>query len=192
MLKFLGNIIQLIFSPQKGWEDLEYDDLYSDGRRGVLDIRHLYSRCLMPVIVFCPLTYFVRMLYDNGPGFVEALQHVIIQFFCLFLAYHIGNYLFSLFASKIYGQYDTPDQRRFSIMILYCIAVVAIIMMLDNIIKVNLALIKFLPIYVIFIIWKGAEFAGVPSRNIAAYMFVASGAILGAVYGLQFIFSILI
>ncbi|MDE5978780.1 MAG: hypothetical protein K2G84_01960 [Muribaculaceae bacterium] len=78
MLKFLGNIIQLVFSPQKGWEDLDEDDYRSDGRRGRIDIRRLYTRCFLPLIAICSATSFTRMLFDGGPDFLGALQMAII------------------------------------------------------------------------------------------------------------------
>lgn len=190
MLRFFGNIIQLIFSPQSGWEDLERDDLRPDGRRGDIDIRHLYLRCFLPMILLCSLTSFVRIAY--GLDFLGALQGTIIEFFSLFLSYHLAVYLFSWLMPRIMDPDQRPDHRRDAIMIMYCIAVIALIFMLGNIIKVKLALIQLLPFYVVFIIWKGAKYIGVPERSLGEYMFIASASILGAVYGLSFLFYILI
>jgi hypothetical protein len=77
-------------------------------------------------------------------------------------------------------------------MVLYCISVIALIFLLGNIIKVRLALIQFLPFYVIFIIWKGGAFIGVPERSVGPFMLMASASVLGAVYGLSFLFHILV
>lgn len=190
MLKFFGNIIQLIFSPQSGWEDLERDDFRADGSRGDIDIRRLYLQCFLPMILFCSATSFVRMLY--GVDFLGALQIAIIDFFSLFLSYHMAVYLFSWLMPRIMGDERRPDQRRDAIMIMYCISVIALIFLLGNIIKVRLALIQLLPFYVVFIIWKGADYVGVPARSLGAFMFLASASILGAVYGLSFLFHVLI
>lgn len=187
MLKFLGNIIQLVFSPQKGWEDLEEDDYRSDGRRGRIDIRKLYTRCFLPLIAICSATSFTRMLFDGGPDFLGALQMAIIEFFSLFLSYHLAVYVFSWGMPKIME--GNHDHRRDAIMVLYCISVISLIFLLGNVIKVKLALIQFLPFYVIFIIWKGADFIGVPQRNIGQFMLMASASVLGAVYGLSFLFD---
>lgn len=192
MLKFLGNIIQLIFSPQKGWEDLEEDDYRPDGRRGRIDIRRLYTRCFLPLIAICSLTSFVRMLFDGGPDFLGALQTAIIEFFSLFLSYHLAVYVFSWLMPRFFDNGEQPDQRRDAVMVLYSISVISLIFLLGNVIKVRLALIQFLPFYVIFIIWKGADFTGVPQRSIGPFMLMASASVLGAVYGLSFLFTILI
>jgi hypothetical protein len=193
MLKFLQNIIQLSFSPQKGWEDLDQDDYRTDGRKGNIDVRNLYTRNFLPLILFCSLTAFVRIIFDGGPDFLTALQNVIIQFFSLFLSYHVAIYIFSLMMPKLFQDVnEKPDQRRAAIMVLYCISIIAVIFLLGNVIKVKLALIQFLPFYVIFIIWKGADFIGIPSNSIGPFMLMAFGSVLGAVYGLSFLFNILI
>jgi len=191
MLKFTGNIIQLIFSPQKGWEDLGQDDYFSNGRRGRIDIRRLYTFSFIPLIAICSLTAFVRMFFDGGPDFLASLQVVIIEFFSLFLSYHLAVYIFSWLMPRILGDDGQSDQRRDAIMVMYCISVIALIFMLGNVIKVKLALIQFLPFYVIFIIWKGADFVGVPQQSIGQFMLMASASVLGAVYGLSFLFNIL-
>lgn len=192
MFKFLGNIIQLVFSPQKGWEDLEEDDYRSDGRRGRIDIRRLYTRCFLPLIAICSATSFTRMLFEGGPDFLGALQMAIIEFFSLFLSYHLDVYVFSWMMPRLLDNGQQPDQRRDAIMVLYCISVIALIFLLGNIIKVRLALIQFLPFYVIFIIWKGGDFIGVPERSVGPFMLMASASVLGAVYGLSFLFHILV
>lgn len=192
MFKFLGNIIQLVFSPQRGWEDLEADDYRGDGRRGAIDIRRLYTRCFLPLVALCALTSFVRMLFDGGPDFLGALQTAIIEFFPLFLSYHLAVYVFSWIMPRLVGEGEQPDQRRDAIMVLYSISVISLIFLLGNVIKVKLALIQFLPFYVIFIIWKGADFVGVPQQNVGQFMLMASASVLGAVYGLSFLFNILV
>lgn len=187
MLKFIGNIIQLIFSPQRGGEDLEADDRYALGNR---DVRRLYVGCFLPFILLCSLTSFVRMFY--GLDFLGALQQSIIEFFALFLSYHVAVYLFSLTMKRILGPDREPDQRRYATMIIYCISAVSLIFLLGNVIKVTLALIQLLPFYVIFIIWKAAPYVGVPQRSIGLYMLMASASILGSVYGLSFLFHVLV
>lgn len=193
MLNFLRNIIQLIFSPQKGWEDLDEDDYRRDGRKGDIDVRRLYLRNFLPLIIFCALTAFIRIPYEETVDFLKALQEVIIQFVSLFLAYHVAIYVFSCLTQRFltHGT-EKPDQRRLAILVLYSISVIAMIFLLGNVIKVKLALIQFLPLYVIFIIWKGAHFVGISNEDIGPFMLMACGSMLGTVYGLSFIYNILI
>lgn len=192
MWKFLGNIIQLIISPASGWEDIAADDRRTDGRRGLTDIRKVYLGSFLPLIAVCAATYFLRMLYTGGPDFLQALQQTIIQFFSLFLSYHIAIYVFSLALPRLMSIDEQPDPRRSALLIMHCISVIALVFLLGNLIKVNVALIQFLPIYVIFIIWKGATYMGVPDRNLGLYMIMASATILGAVYGLSLLFNVLL
>lgn len=193
MLKYLANIIQLIFSPQKGWEDLEDDDYRPDGKPGAIDIRRLYTHCFLPMIALISLTSFVQLVYMSDSTFTKGLIKVIFEFSSLFLSYHLAIYIFSWWMPKLVSKDAEPDMRRDAIMVMYCISVLAIIFLIQNVVKFNdFGLIKLLPLYVIFIIWKGSEFIGVPQRNIGGFMFMATAAILGSVYGLYFLFSILL
>lgn len=192
MLKYIANILQLIISPQKGWEDLEDDDYRDDGKRGAIDIRRLYTGCFLPWIAFCSLTIFVRLIYDGPFQVSTAIVRAIIEFFSMFLSYHLAIYIFSWWMPRLVSEDTLPDMRRDAIMVMYCISIIALIFMVGNVIKVNIALISFLPFYVMFIIWKGSEFLDVPRHNIGGFMFMASAAILGTVYGLKFLFNIIL
>jgi len=63
---------------------------------------------------------------------------------------------------------------------------------LSNVVKVRIALIEFLPLYVVFIIWKGWKYVGVEERNLGLFMIMATVSILGSAYLISFLLNALI
>lgn len=187
MLRFIRNIFQLIISPEHGWEDID-----AELESGAIDASDMYRRVFLPMIAVCSLAAFARLLYPNGPGFLGALQNSIIVFGSLFLAYHIGVYVFSATMDRLRLPEMVASPERERLMVMFCVAVIGVIALLGSVIKVSLALIQFLPVYVVFIIWKGARFLQVDEAQIGFYMLMATFSIVGSAYVLGFLFEALI
>ncbi len=77
-------------------------------------------------------------------------------------------------------------------MIMYCLTFLGLITLLSNVVKVRIALIEFLPLYVVFIIWKGWKYVGVEERNLGLFMIMATVSILGSAYLISFLLNALI
>lgn len=212
---YLKNLIQIIFAPARGWEDLESeenlefrascgnppgkDDIsrHDDARQWEEHEAAMQFRFgFIPCISVCACSSFIKMIYDGGPGFLGALQMAIITFVSLFLASQSARYAFQVYMPRLtgetrYGRKDYPRGRSM-MMIMYCLTFLGLISMMSNIIKVRIALIEFLPLYVVFIIWKGWKYIGVEERNLGLFMIMGTLSILGSVYLLSFLLNALI
>ncbi len=71
-------------------------------------------------------------------------------------------------------------------------AFIALVALVDNVIKVQIGLQAFLPFYVVFILWKGCDFLEIDRRQEGLFMIVASASVLGAYYMLSFLFNALL
>ena len=190
MAQFLKLLFQLILNPAKGWEDVE--DALIDRR---LNVRAAYIRGFMPLIVCASLAAFIRMLYPGGPDFLSALSRAIIDFVALFLSYHLSIYVISSMMPRFFDPADADlarDQRRLALTSMMALAFVSLVILVSNAIKVRIAILDFVPLYAIFIIWKGCGFLGISHRQEGLYMIVSSAAILGSVYLLPIFFQSLV
>lgn len=221
MTNYLKNLVQLIFAPSRGWEDLE-----ADGKREFLAYRNSqlgeyggkegasfhdelrqweereaarqFRFGFMPSIAVCACSSFVKMLYSGGPSFLGALQMAIITFVSLFLATQSARYAFMVYMPRLCGtSVASNDGGGYSrgksmMMIMYCLTFLGLITLVANIVKVRIALIEFLPLYVVFIIWKGWKFAGVEERNLGLFMIMATVSILGSAYMISFLLHAII
>ena len=218
VINYLKNLIQIIFAPSRGWEDLEMEGKHgflshrnrrldeSGGRDGASFskeecewVEHEAARQFrfgfMPFIAVCACSSFIKMIYDGGPGFLGALQMAIITFVSLFLATQSARYAFQVYMPRLIGQKDDTakySRGRSMMMIMYCLTFLGLITLLSNVVKVRIALIEFLPLYVVFIIWKGWKYVGVEERNLGLFMIMATVSILGSAYLISFLLNALI
>lgn len=190
MGQFLKLLFQIILSPARGWEDV--DEALLDRR---LNVRSCYLGGFLPLIITVSLAAFVRMAYTGGPDFLSALARCIVDFISLFLSYHLSIYVISSlmprFIDPDYEDYGR-DQRRLALTSMMSVAFIGLVFLVGNLIKVRVAILDFVPLYAVFIIWKGCRFLGISARQEGLYMIVSSAAILGSVYLLSLIFSTLV
>jgi len=185
VLQYLKNLIQLIFAPAKGWEDIA-DESIDDATAA-----SQFKYCFLPAIAICACSWFVRLLYDDTPDFWGILQSAVITFVSLFLSAEASLYILQTYMPRI-----TVDRRFYRAgvmeMIMYSLTFLGFISFIDNVVKVHIVLIEFLPLYVIFIIWKGGRFLGVEEKNIGLFVILASASVLGSVYGVSMLLNALV
>ena len=188
MGSFLKYLFQIILSPAKGWEDVAYD---LDER--IINVRHLYLHAFLPLIGICSVSAFVRLLYGAN-DMLGCTASAIIGFVSMFLTYHLAIYSMSSFMPRFVDKAAAKkqDQRKLALVVMMSVGFIALVILLANVIKVQLAIIQFLPFHVIFILWKGCGFLGVEPRQEGLYMILASASVLGAYYLLNFMFNALV
>ncbi len=215
MNEYLKNLVQLIFAPARGWEDMAIEE-----REKFLDYRnrhlgetggkhgasfhdeedawserhasHLFRSCFLPAIGVCACSSFIKMFYEGGPGFLGALQMAIITFVSLFLSTQFARYVFQTYMPRLLSEATVEKRGRWMSMIMYCVTFLGIITLVSNVVKVRIALIEFLPLYVVFILWKGWRYAGVEERNIGLFMIMATASVLGSAYLVSFLLNALV
>ena len=217
VIRYLKNLIQLIFSPVQGWDDLDDEEKrgFMDyrnsrldthgGQRGasfheearqweVQDAARQFRTGFLPFIAVCACSAFIKMLYNDSLGFLGALQMAIITFVSLFLAAQSARYAFQIYLPRMVdGAMATDYPRgRAMMLIMYCLTFLGLITFVSNAVKVRIALIEFLPLYVVFIIWKGWRFVGVREKDLGLFMLLSTVSILGSAYLVSFLLNALI
>ena len=134
----------------------------------------------------------MRALY-GADDLLSCIQKAIVTFVTLFLTSQFARYIFMVYMPRILSaSVLTEPKGRWFVLIMQCLTFLGMITFLSNIVKTHLALIEFLPFYVIFIIWKGAKFAGIEEKNVGLYMIIATLSILGPTYLLSILLNALI
>ena len=147
MLKFLKYIGQLILSPGNGWEDVSHAGY---------DPKSLASIGLYPLIGLASMTTFLGLLFDQESIVVTLLQQAIIVFVALFVTYFIGIAIFGVLLQFLTE--GEPNEKKYTTVITYSVALMAIAKLLENCIPINLPLLYFLYIYIALIIWKSVRY----------------------------------
>lgn len=167
MLKFLKYIGQLILSPGNGWEDVSHAGY---------DPKTLASIGLYPLIGLAAVTTFLELWFNPDSVMVELLQQAIIVFVELFVTYFIAIAIFgALLRFWVEGE---PNEKKYTTVITYSIALMAIAEILENCIPINLSLLYFLYIYIALIIWKSVRYLAIKEKGVPYFMMMAISLII--------------
>jgi len=201
---YIKNLVQLVCAPLRGWEDLERENRRAfesehpgmphnarmqDGTDGetAMDAweqrraNSLFYRCFLPWIAVCGSSAGVKLLYGST-GVLESVQNALVTFVSLFLAAQCAKYVFQVYMPRMVEQNSFLHVGRWMEMIVYALSFLGMIELVANVVKVRIALIEFLPLYMVFIIWKGWRYVGVAERNVGLFVIMATAAILGSTY----------
>lgn len=181
MLHFLKNLLQLTINPARGWEDVSHDGelpsmLCRDG--------------FYPLLGFTALTCAANFLkVDMTPTLISVIQDAIITFSVYFATLFFAEFVFGVTMSKISDK--EPSPRKNSTVIIYALSMMAVINIIINLVPIDLAVLKFLPVYVGFVLYKSMRYLSVPQERTGHFMFMSLFSIIAVPYALIMLFHLL-
>lgn len=180
MLSFLKNILQLIVNPSRGWEDVSHD---------AADPASLCRDGLYPLLAVTALSCaggFWKI--DSDTTLIAVIQNAIITFTAYFATMFLASFVMGATMDKIC---DKPSsQRKNSTVVIYAVAILALINIVINVIPLDLAVLRFLPIYVGFILYKSQRYLSVAPEKTGHFMFLTVFTIIIPPYLMMFVFDI--
>lgn len=181
MIKYLKNICQLILSPSKGWEDIS---------ASMTDVDVLFKKSYLPLIAVAAISEFVRLFYPNNGGFLTVFEMSIALFCTYFVSYYIArlileNYLKPFVTTEING-------LRVATFVLYGLGLLAIIELIENVIRTELMLVKFLPLFIALVLFKGSKYMTVKSDKEFSFLCLAVVSVIAVPIGLLCILKLMI
>lgn len=180
MWSFLKHIFQLTLSPVHGWEDI------SAARS---DVNRLLASGFYPLTALTSVSVFIALFYHEGLTLSALLSDAIITFVMFFLGYFFSSFILSVYLPKLSeGGYT---EKRANTFIIYSLALLEIISIIQNCVPITLAITLFLPIYVGIIMWKGACYMNIPENNVGSFMLISIFGVLMPPYVLMFLFKLI-
>ena len=147
MFRFLKYIIQLLLSPAHGWSDLAKTDPDPD---------ELARTGLYPLLGIAALTEFLALIYQRHVHLPVVLVRALADFGAYYVSIFIARLLFELYLGRLT---DTkPDRRRVEQLTVAGIGLMVCIQIVSNCLPWNLVLLKFLPLYVVLVLYKAVPF----------------------------------
>lgn len=181
MLRFLKNILQLIVNPSRGWEDVSHDAV----KPTALCREGFYP--LLAVAALSCVGGFWKL--DSSTTLISVIQNAIITFTAYFATMFFAGFIMGLSMDKICDK--APSPRKNATVVIYSLAILALINIIVNIVPLDLAVLKFLPVYVGFILYKSMRYVSVAQDKIGHYMFLTIFSIIAPPYLLMFLFDII-
>lgn len=167
MLRFLKYLLQLILSPGHGWEDIRDENPGAE----VLTRTGLY-----PLLALAAATEFLAFLYHSDIQLGTVLIHVLADFGAYFISIFIARLLFDMYLGRLCVA--KPDSDRVATLITVGIGLLVLIQIIENCLPYPLILIKFLPVYVMLILYKAAAYLGIAEYNDMRFFGLSSMAIV--------------
>lgn len=163
MLQYLKNLFQLILSPAKGWEDVS---------ASVSSPESLVKDGFYPLLGIASLTEFVRLFYYGNGGFVTVLELAIALAGSYFISYYISRMLLEHYLKSHVGGDINPT--KINIFSLYALGMLLIIEIIENVLPTDLTLVKFLPLFVALILYKGAAYMSVKQNHELRFLLISA------------------
>ncbi|MCM1451920.1 MAG: hypothetical protein NC102_06655 [Clostridium sp.] len=149
MVLFFRNMIQLMLSPSRGWEDVAASgqDASTLLRQGVIP-----SFLLAAGSIFAQLLFHLRL--DTVDLFVGAFVIFVSYFVTLALAYRA-------FYARLKKWNTRTDQGRCRIVADYALGLMALTTMICNFMPITLGLGYLLPLAITLVVWKAMPYLSV-------------------------------
>ncbi|MCM1293171.1 MAG: hypothetical protein NC230_06305 [Bacteroides sp.] len=174
-------MLQLILGPRKGWEDIEMDAVAA---------RQLLTKGFIPFIALASATVLIRFFYVDEMSVAVMIQQAIICFLKYFASYYLGCFVFTLYLPTcIDGSLSMGKVNTF---LLYGFGLLALINIIQNCIPVELAISFIMPVYALYILWRGIRYLSISFEGIGTFLLLVIFALIVPPYLIQYLFNMII
>lgn len=180
-LYYLRDTLQLVLAPVKGWEDVSADGFES---------ADLLKRGLIPLMGIAALTVFLRLIYVTDASVIDTIQISIVTFLKFFATYYLAAFVFTLYLPTcIDGAVSLNKCQTF---IVYGVTLLVVVDIIANCIPVELAILFLMPIYVLYILWRGIRYMNISFNGVGTFILMIVFSILLPPYMLQYLFDLVL
>lgn len=181
MLLYIKQLIQLLLSPARGWEDIS-----SEARTA----EEIQRTGFYPWIGVTAVSQFVRLFYDHDATFVSELQGAIAIAGALFISLYLGRLFLDIILPKHVDK--KINLAKVNIFSVYLIGMIGLYHIVSNLIPTSMTFLNFLPLLSLLIIFKAIPFVGVPEDRSVAFMTLSAIALMVIPIGVAALLTFLI
>ncbi|MCH5220944.1 MAG: hypothetical protein J1F05_01250 [Muribaculaceae bacterium] len=167
MFLFLKYLIQLILSPENGWQDLE---------NSKPDATKLARTGLYPLLGILAATELLSFFYEKDITIGEVLIRAITDFGTFFASLFIAKLIIELYIGRLTA--SRPDSNRIDTLAVIGIGLMTLTQIINNCLPWSLVVLTILPIYVILVLFKAIPYIGINKDNELKFTGLCAGAIV--------------
>lgn len=167
MFKFLKYLLQLALSPAQGWADISKDEP---------DASTLAGKGLYPLLALTAVTEFLDFVYHNDAKLSTVLVHVLADFGAYFISIFIAKLLFEMYLGRLTA--SKPDANRVAVCTVAGIGLLVVVQIIENCLPYSFIVLKFLPVYVILVLYKATSYLGVAEGNELRFLGLSAMAVV--------------
>lgn len=164
----MKNVLQLVLSPRRGWEDIALDD--EDGEEPVAPAFYVLAGIVA-------LSWLVRGVYEPSLGWLRLLELAVITYGVLFVSYFVGTFVMSVSLESLVTRGEVSE-RRTRVFVIFGVTLLSLILLLANLLPASTPVLWFMPVYVVVVLWKGNRYLGVSDRKAGVFTLVSFIAVM--------------
>jgi len=165
-------MIQILMAPKSGWEDVMTDDQSP---------RNVLLHGLSPLAVIAAVSVGLGIIYQHDARPEALLIEAIVTFARYFLTYFIAVALLT-YALPHFTAGGNVEKRHIEILAAYCTGMMALIGILENVLPMEIPLLRFLPLYIVVVIIQSRWFLNIDEKCLFRYAACAVAGIILPVF----------
>lgn len=164
MLEYLKYLVQLLLSPARGWEDISAKSP---------DPEEMTRKGLYPLIGIAAVSEFCAFFYLKGLKLDQVLVRAVLDFGTYFVSVFIAKLIYEIYLGKVIDGGE-PNPRKTASLTVFPLGLMVLLQIVENCLQANLTFLKFLPLYVILVLYKAIPYMGVKPNDELRFTGIAS------------------
>lgn len=164
MGQFFKYLIQLILSPSEGWADIS-DEKPNPGK--------LLHKGFLPLLAICFISVFVPYFTGLNPNLVELIIDAFSQAGIYFISIFIARLILVLYLPRLDSQVSGDNIYT---LVVCAAGLMVTVQIVTNLLPWNILFFKFMPLYVMLVLYKSTAYMQVPENNHINYLILTSAA----------------
>lgn len=146
-MNYFKNASYVVCFPRNGWKAVGHSSV---------QWRDVQSRVLYPMLAVLALSAFMSLAYDARATLVGCIMAAVIDFAKYFFAFFIASYVATGYFPAVVKSKQMAN--RVNVVILYCMAMMVALNIIDNLLPASFPYLKILYFYVFFMAWKADNY----------------------------------
>lgn len=161
-------MLEIMFNPVEGWKKM---------RRRKYTVEKVQSGCFYPLLALLAVSRFAEFFYSVNVNLSQVVTEAVVEFVSYFFGYFCILMLLNwLLPKKIAEAFDDNFGKNYIVVSLSTLAMFSIIM---NILPMIWPILIFLPIWTIYIMFKGSRFFKMAESHSLKFIVITCGAVIG-------------
>lgn len=157
MWMFIKNIIQLIISPDNGWDDVSR---VADPVRA--------CRGMSWMITVAALSIFIQFFYSGHPSAMVLCQQMVVVLVSLWATFFVGDFVLTMWLPRMND--GVVDERVSRLFLCYTVSLLSLQIVLASILPLTFAILELWPIYVVVIMWRAMKVLDLPDKATGKFL----------------------
>lgn len=157
----LGLLFRVLFNPVEGWKVV---------RRSKISLDSLQSGCFYPLLAILALSKFAEFIYSVNVSLSHVVTQAVIAFVSFFFAYFcIPMVMVWVLPKDLASSFEEKFGKEYTVISLSSLVLFSIV---TNLLPMLWAVLIFLPIWTLYIMFKGVRFFKFPEEKEMKFFFI--------------------